>query len=235
MGQPKNERIIYWPLSARFWRFGARYAQGPIGGGLREGDWTFWYKSGAKQMAGAYKAGKKIGPWTKWWENGTVMTQGCFEEGRMHGVWMDFFADGKKARQTEWDHGAPCGETITWDPATGEEQSRKRVENEGREPRNFTLMTDRDVAWAVVRAQRAMLHRSWARLVGSFAARYLEPWHGALWLILLIPACGLFIPRVGILAVPLGAVAASLACAAIVFLVQLHDVATRADIGSAEN
>lgn len=235
MGKPHQDigdKILYWPMSLRFWEFGKKFAQGPMKNRLRNGPWAFWYRSGKKQMAGSYENGRKTGLWTRWWENGQKASEGEFVKGLMHGTWTDWFEDGKKAQQSQWDQGVPRGETIVFDHETSQVKSRKKHRPTGEKKQTYTLMTDRDMAYAVQKAQRARLAAAWGSLVGSRISRHIQPWQGALWLFLLVPALGLLEPEVGLFAVPIAATGASLVSVLVIILTHLHDGLTRADLGT---
>ncbi len=234
MEKPLQEKTLYWPLGLKFWEFGKKYGQGSLKDGLRHGPWVFRYRSGNKQMAGDYKNGRKHGTWTHLWENGQIISQGEFLNGQMHGTWTDGFENGQKAQQTQWDNGRPCGETLVYDRDSGQVKDRLKCDPDKEEAKSYTLMTDRDMAFAVQQAQKARIQAAWSGLVGQRVSRVIQPWQGTLWLLLLIPAFGLLQPKLDILAVPAAAVAASMVSVALIILTRLHDKMTRADLGTSD-
>ncbi|WP_028314018.1 toxin-antitoxin system YwqK family antitoxin [Desulfatibacillum aliphaticivorans] len=224
------EKIIRWPLSLRFWETGREYAKGRIEDGLRQGMWTFWYRSGAKQMEGEYKDGVQVGLWIKWWPNGQVATQGAFKDGWMHGEWNDWFDNGQKAMLSHWDMGRKTGVTTIWDRFGNEVKSQKH--RAGREPRNYyPLMSNRDASFALATAQKMGMRNAWTRMVGKKVAAYLEPWQCTVWLMLFLPGYALLKPKMGLIAIPVSLVGAALISIGVVLATAYHDSITRPDIG----
>lgn len=228
---PQYNKTIRWPFSIRFWETGRIYAKGNIQNGLRQGLWTFWYRSGKKQMAGAYTDGVKQHEWTKWWENGKKASQGDFIDGKMHGLWTDWFDNGEIAQQSHWANGQRVGQTTVWDKETQKIASQKEFDESQGPVKGYTLMTDRDMAYALASAQKAGLSITWTRLAGKTVSKYIEPWHGALWLLALVPAFKVVAPRLGVFAIPGALAAASLLSLGIIFTLQIHDKLTRPDFG----
>ena len=224
------EQIIRWPLSFRFWETGRLYAKGRLEDGLRQGMWTFWYRTGAKQMEGEYKNGIQTGLWIKWWPNGNVASQGSFEDGWMHGQWNDWFDNGQKAMESHWDMGRKTGTWTVWDRYGNVVKSQKhRV---GREPRNFyPLMTNRDASFALATAQKAGMKAAWTRLVGKKVSQYLEPWQCSLWLMMFVPGYALLKPQFGLVAIPISLAASAIISLCVVIGTVYHDTLTRPDIG----
>ncbi len=225
------EKTIHWPLSLRFWETGRVYAKGTIEDGLRQGLWTFWYRSGVKQMEGLYKDGVQQGEWTKWWTNGTMATQGSFEGGWMHGKWIDCFDSGEIAQESHWEKGRRTGTTTVWDKRSGEVVRTEEFDVTREQPMDYPLMSNRDASFALASAQKMGIKLAWAGLIGPQISKYLDPWHIALWMMLFIPGYSLLEPRFAWGAMPMAMAGAAVLTLIIMVASLFHDNMTRPDIG----
>jgi len=233
MDNQNRDIIIYWPFFPKLWCLGRKYAQGSIREALRDGPWTFWYLSGKEDMKGNYLLGKKTGAWTKWWENGNRQSQGEFRDGLMEGLWTDWYDNGRKAQESTWDNGRQTGETKIFDRNTGQLIQQIQVRPDCQQ-RTFTLITARDAVQAVKRARVRSMQAAWASLVGVKAARLLEPWQAALWVLLLIPIFSLLSEHadLGMWTIPAAMAGAGILCILVILLTLFHDYFTRADYGA---
>jgi hypothetical protein len=228
----ERETTIFWPFALL--PGGRVYARGVLADGLREGRWVFWRRSGKVEMEGVYSGGVRQGVWRKWWENGNLASEGAFLNGKMHGEWKDDYPEGGLAQKSFWHHGRRSGAWETYD-REGRLKGSQTFDSATEKDLGYSLLTDREARELVHREQRRLIRKRWTNLVGARAARYLEPWHIALWVLVFIPVLAFLKPQAGALAIPAGAVGATLLSAGIVLWLAWRDTYIRPGIGLPED
>jgi antitoxin component YwqK of YwqJK toxin-antitoxin module len=66
---------------------GALAAAGQALGGLREGEWSYFFPSGKLRKRGSYRASRATGQWTLWFESGGLKSRGMYVDDRRVGSW----------------------------------------------------------------------------------------------------------------------------------------------------
>jgi hypothetical protein len=185
-----EEITLYWPKGLLFWERKAKYAEGRMLDGKRDGRWLFWYKAGQKQLEGEYIKGKKTGIWIKWDERGAKITEGEFLHGKMHGRWTDWYVNGQRAQESHWLHGKRDGTWTSWSMNGAVEKvqdyDHRREANQG-----YSIHTDLEAKEIVRQIQRGNLQRNWEMLVGRSIGAIVKPWYIACWVLVFIPVFGL--------------------------------------------
>ena len=181
---------LYWPKGRLFWERKAKYAEGQMLDGKREGRWIFWYKTGQKQLEGEYIKGKKTGIWVKWDERGAKITEGEFLHGKMHGRWTDWYVNGQKAQESHWLHGKRDGKW-TWWTMDGAVKKTEICDHRREADQGYSIHTDLEAREIVRKIQKGKLQRNWEMLVGRSIGALVKPWHIACWVLVFIPVFGL--------------------------------------------
>ena len=185
------ERItLYWPKGLLFWKRKAKYAEGRMPDGKRDGRWMFWYKTGQKQLEGEYIKGKKTDIWVKWDECGAKIAEGEFLHGKMHGRWTDWYVNGQRAQESHWLHGKRDGTWTSWS-MNGAVEKVQDYDHRREADQGYSIHTDLEAREIVRQIQRGKLQRNWERLVGRSIGALVKPWHIACWVLIFIPAFGL--------------------------------------------
>ena len=101
-------------------------AQGPLIGGIPDGEWTFYYESGLEHSTGRYSNGVTYGQWTWWYADGQKSKQGELQGEARVGTWLEWYESGKRKSRTEFSNGAQDGRSVEW-YSSGQKKSEGRM------------------------------------------------------------------------------------------------------------
>ncbi len=101
-----------WVMS---WDKGGKRSEGAyLYGGLRDGDWTYWFENGRTSAKGSYERGKEHGGWEYWHETGAKAMEGDYFRGDKEGEWQSWHEDGSKASSGRFARDKRVGHWDFW-------------------------------------------------------------------------------------------------------------------------
>jgi len=94
---------------------GTPESTGKFHGGMKQGEWKFFYRNGRLKALGVYDDGKLTGHWVWWRQNGQRLQEGAFAENRQVGPWKRWFDNGQLWDEGTYnDDGKKVGEWTTY-------------------------------------------------------------------------------------------------------------------------
>ncbi len=98
-----SESDTSFVLQTKYYHSGAKYWQGVLHHGLRQGKWTAWGEKGQVLTTGNYDKGVQQGLKIVYFDNGKKRYEGMFENDKRVGVWKFWTSDGKLAKEIDYD------------------------------------------------------------------------------------------------------------------------------------
>jgi len=85
-----------------------------VGGGVKHGEWTYWYPNGKTKMVGKYQEDLPVGSFTWWYANGQKQTEGTYVKGLQDGEWTGWHDNGMKKYVGTYNNGEQVGRWMVW-------------------------------------------------------------------------------------------------------------------------